>query len=169
MRTSILAILLAAGLATAVRAGDIPNRLPEAKVGEWLLFQDVSGARAGEQTRFSVVDIQGEGDDKTLTMRMEKFGPDGTEEESRDIEIKLDRFASRMAALEDKAKQISRERLTVKDKEFQVVAIAWDDDDPEREIRLWISPELPIGGLVKSWSSDPEFPAAELVDYGFQP
>jgi hypothetical protein len=151
-------------------SGEIPNRLPQARVGEWLLFQDVSGERSGEYTRFSIVDIKGEGDDKVLILRIEKLaGAEDGGDDVRDIEIRPSGFAGRIAELEKKATQITRGALTVRDSELDVVEVAFTDDDGVREFRLWVSDSAPIGGLVKTWCSDPDFPAAELVDYGFQP
>ncbi|MCL2000870.1 MAG: hypothetical protein FWG74_05505 [Planctomycetes bacterium] len=146
--------------------GSLPNRLDQVKAGEWLLLKDVSGARIGELTKFSVSEVKGEGADKVVVMTIDRYH-DEKIEETRDIEIPVSRYAERMAGLEARAKQIGRERLTIKDREIVVVTVTWDDDREPREIKLWLSDELPIGGLAKSWSSDPDFPAAELVDYGF--
>ena len=167
MRIAVLATILAMAAALGL-AADIPNRLPMAETGEWLLLRVVSGEKAGELVRFSVCETRGDGDDRVVVMRMEKLDQDGSISESRDIESPVARHAERLAELEAKAKQISRERMTVKDREITVVAVTWDDDEGSREFKLWVSGELPIGGVVKSWSSDPDFPAAELVDYGFR-
>ncbi|MDR1535849.1 MAG: hypothetical protein LBU64_12275 [Planctomycetota bacterium] len=163
----LLALLLAAAGAGG-RAGEIPNRLAKARIGEWALFQDVSaGEHSGDLTRFSVVDIRDGGEARTLVVRMEKLGPEGTAEESRDLEMILDEADRRTEELAARAKQVVSGQLLVGEREFPVVEVAWDDEDDSREIKIWLSEELPIGGLAKTWSSDPEFPAFELIDYGF--
>lgn len=168
MRGLLTALLLAlASVGAVAAAGELPNRMDKVKAGEWLLVKDVSGSRAGELTKFTVAEVKGAGADKVVVMKIERFGPDEKVQETRDVEIPVARYAERMAGLEAKAKQIGKERLTIKGKEIPVATVTWDDDKEPREFKLWLSEDLPIGGLAKSWSSDPEFPAAELVDYGF--
>ncbi len=169
LRGLMAALLFVALAAAGTSAGEIPNRLDQVKAGEWLLMRDVSGARTGELTKFSVSAVKGEGADKVLTLKIERYGPDEKVQETKEIEIPVSRYTERMAGLESKAKQIGRERLTVKGKEIPVVTVTWDDDKEPREFKLWLSDELPIGGVAKSWSSDQDFPAAEVEDYGFQP
>ena len=170
MRGFVIGLFLAVLPVAAGFSGEIPNRLPRARVGEWLLFRDVSGERSGEYTRFSIVDSRGEDDDKVLVLRIEKLaGAEDDGDDVRDIEIKPAGFTERVAELEKKATHITPGTLTVKDSEMAVVEVVFNDDDEDREFHLWISESAPIGGLVKTWCSDPEFPAAELVDYGFQP
>ena len=168
MRTFFAVILTFAVLAAGASAaeGGIPNRLNKAKVGEWVVLQDVSGEGRGERTRVSVIKAT----DDAVTIRREFL--DDADAESKEHEINFDRYNKRLSDLEAKAKQISRERLTIKDKEFMVQAVSWDGEDPEdaenrREFKIWVSSDLPIGGIAKIWSSDPNFPASEVVDYGF--
>lgn len=160
------AALLFAGAAAAAD-GDLPNRLEKAKVGEWLLFRDVSGDRNGELSKYSIIDVKGEGDAKTVVMRIEHLGPENEVVESRDVEIVLKQYNERRAGIMDRAKQIGRERLMVKDVEMPVTAVTIDSEDGGREFKFWVSTDLPVSGLVKTWSSDPGFRAIEIVDYGF--
>lgn len=170
MRGILLAFAaLAMFAAQAVAAdGAIVNRLDKAKVGEWVMMQDVSGDSVGEKTKVEVIAVR----DGMVVIKREHYDENGAVSDSKEHEIKLDRYAQRMADLQEKAKQISRERLTVKDKEMTVQAVSWDDEDPDdadarREFKIWVSEDLPIGGIAKTWSSDPGFPAAEVIDYGF--
>ena len=169
MRKTMLACIMILGVVGAANAADdaIPHRLARAKVGEWVLLRDVSGDRAGETTKFSVTEVKGSGDEAIVVLKKEEFDRDGKAADTKDIEIPIARYNTRIAGLEDKAKQISRERLMVKDKEITVVAVTWDDEENSRELKIWVSDEIPTGGIVKTWSSDPEFPAFELIDYGF--
>jgi len=162
---AFVAAVMLCGLTIAAE-GVIPRRLAEAKAGEWVLLRDVSGENAGETIKFTVVEIK-DGEDKVVSMRSERYGEDGTVIETKDFEFPLSKYLERTEKLEDKAKQIGRERLTVKDKEIAVTAVSWDDEEETREYKLWISEDIPVGGIVKTWSSDPDFPAAELIDFGF--
>lgn len=169
MRRTLLTLAAIAVLTVAASAaeGSIPNRLGKAKAGEWVMMQNVAGDGAGTKTKVSVTEVK----DGVVFIKREIFDRDGNVEDEFQHEIPLDRYDARLAELEGKAKQISRERLAVKDKELSVVAISWDGDPeegkPEREFKIWVSEELPIGGIAKTWSSDNDFPAAEVIDYGF--
>lgn len=161
-----LFMLCVAGIAVSAE-GAIPNRMGLVKPGEWLLMQEVAGPNAGDRVKFEAVEVRGSGADAVVVIRGQRFSG-GEETESREIEIPVARYGQRLAELEDKAKQISRERLVVKDAEITVFAVSWDDEAEEpHEFKIWVSRDVPLGGIVKSWSSDPEFPAAEIIDYGF--
>lgn len=171
MRKTLLTLAAFAVLASVAAAADgaIPNRLGKAKVGEWAMLQNVAGDDIGRKTKVSVIEVK----DGVVVIKRELFNADGTPDEVIQHEIPLERYNARLADLEGKAKQISRERLTVKDKEFSVVAVSWDGDAgedgaPAPEFKIWVSADLPIGGIAKIWSSSPDFPAADVVDYGFE-
>ena len=170
MRTIALSLLLAIGLLVPAASAEsaIPSRLDKAKAGEWVVMRDISVGGEEEIMRISVSAVR-EGNPKVVVLKRERLAPDGSVEESKEMELDLDSYAERVRGLEDKAKQISRERLTVKDKELTVYAVSWDDerDDVVREFKIWVSEDLPIGGIAKFWCSDPEMPSAEVVDYGF--
>lgn len=170
MRRLALSLIICLSVAGTALSTDsvVPFRLPHAKVGEWALFLDTSGSKPGEQFRFSVSEVKGSGADSVVVILYERFDPAGELTDEREIELNLAEMEKRSQELEDKAKQISRERMTIKDQEMTVWAISWDDEDNDREFKIWISEDLPVGGLAKSWSSDPEIPAAELIDYGFE-
>lgn len=158
----MMTFALAFAVALSAAAGDIPSRLGRAKAGEWVEMRNTAGDNAGEKVRISVAEVKGEGDDAVVVLKMEP-----SEGESRTIELPIARHKARMADLEEKAKQVSRERLTVKGKEISVYAVVWDDEENNREFKLWLSEDIPVGGIVKSWSSDPDVPAGEVVDFGF--
>lgn len=164
-----VAVLVVVSLSCAAADTALPRNLATAEVGEWTLMKDIAGETRGETTRYSVVEVRGDGEDKVVVLRRERYGDDNTVVETRDLDIPVARYSQRLADLEGKAKQVSRENLTVKEEEVPVYAVTWDhvgEDGESQEIKLWLSPSVPVGGLVKSWSSDPAFPAAELVDYG---
>ena len=162
------ALMLSA--APAVAGDIIPIPLVTAKVGEWVLLRDVSGDKAGALVRYTVSERTGTGDDEKVVLRRETLGQDGDAEETRTIDINLAHYKERFHSLEDKAKQISRERMRVKDNEINVIAVAWDHEDEKtgetREFKIWLSDELPVGGMARFWCSDPAFPATEITDFG---
>ncbi|MCC8165103.1 MAG: hypothetical protein LIQ31_02865 [Planctomycetes bacterium] len=159
--------LAVATAAVAVDGPEIPNRLPQAKAGEWVLMQGTSGDNMGVRNRVTVTAVT----DGVVSLKRERLGEDGTVEETNSFDLNLDRLASRNADLRERATAIDTETIFVNDKEFSVVAVSWKGDPAEdgnvREFKIWISPDLPVGGLAKTWSSDHDFPSSEIVDYGF--
>lgn len=171
MRRFALIVPLLLAFAVGASAADrmLPNHLVNAKPGEWVVMRDIAGDNAGEFSRFIILERKGEGDDAVVTMRRERLNEAGEVTESRDFDINLARHAKRLAELEDKAKQISREHITINDKTYNVYAVTWDHEGKDgqvSEMKMWVSDEIPGGGMVKIWSSNPNFPAAELVDSG---
>lgn len=170
-RIALMAAFLSALALPAPAADKLTMPLLTAKVGEWTVHRDVSGDKTGEMTRYKLVDRSGSGDDEAVTIRREVLGDDGKALEMRDIQINLARYKQRVQGLEEKAKQISFERMQVKDREVETVAVTWDQDSEDgqsREFKIWTSKDVPLGGMVRFWCSDPAFPATELVDYGWE-
>lgn len=170
MRKSLIAVaaFLALSMFVAAGAADyvIPNRLAKAVAGEWTLMQTVAGDHMGEKIRFSVKSVIGVGEDAVVLIANERLDADGAVAEVDEVEVPLSRYAAKLRELEDNAKQVSRERLTIGDAAYTVYAVTWDDEESGREMKIWISDDIPVGGLMKSWSSDAAFPAVELVDFG---
>ncbi|MCD8139669.1 MAG: hypothetical protein LUE17_07815 [Planctomycetaceae bacterium] len=168
MRTLFLTVA-AVCFATFAMAADatIPNRFDQVKPGEWIVMQDVSGGdRAGERNRISVVSVA----DGVITIRREHYAADGSLIETKEHALDIARITERQAALQTRATSITPGFITVKDKEIPVVAVAFkgeNGEDADREYMIWVSADLPLGGLAKTWCSDAEFPQAEVVDYGF--
>ncbi|MCD8351335.1 MAG: hypothetical protein LUC93_12070 [Planctomycetaceae bacterium] len=168
MRTLFLTLVAVSFAAVAMAAETtIPNRLDQVKAGEWVLMQDVSGGdRAGERNRISVVSVA----DGVINLKREHYAADGSLIETKEHSLDIARMKERQAGLQTRATSITPGFITVKDQEIAVVAVAFkgeNGDDAEREFMIWLSPDLPISGLAKTWCSDAEFPQAEVVDDGF--
>lgn len=162
---SFLAGLLFAGAAVAV---DIPNRIASAKVGEWVLMEDVSGEESGEATKVTLTAVDGEG----FTVLRETIDADGAVVETKEDTVSFADYNKRMEGMAARAEEITEEFVFIGGKEYPVVAVRViagekDENGNDREFKVWISPDLPIGGVAKTWSSDVNFPSAEVVDFGF--
>ncbi len=164
--------LLTLGLITVTAAAtdftQIPNRLPQAKVGEWVLMQNVSGDNQGDTVKITVTKVE----NGAVTVKREHLDADGNVTSVKEHDMNLAKINARVADLQKKAKFIGEETLYIKDQPFETVAVAWDGDENDdkkagRQFKLWVSPKLPIGGMAKSWSSDSKFPSYEVLDYGF--
>ncbi len=169
MRKSILFLAtLILSASAAVAADCIPNRICLAKTGEWVLMTDVSGEESGEQTKVTLTAVGAE----SFTVKREHIAADGTVAETIDTTITLADYNRRMNEMAARAKSVTDEFVVIGDTEYPVVAVHILSDKPDangnpREFKVWISDKLPIGGIAKTWSSDPAFPSAEVVDFGF--
>ena len=169
MRTLVFSLLAALVFGSAAIAADaVPNRIAKAKVGEWVLMQDVSGDDSGELTKVTLLAIDGD----SFTVKREHIDAAGAVVESKEHVVKLDAYNKRMADMAARAKETTQEFVVIKDKQYPVTAVyviseTKDADGNDREFKIWLSEELPIGGVAKTWSSDVKLPSAEVIDFGF--
>ncbi len=168
MRTVILTFAAAFLFAAAARAVDIPNPLADAVPGEWVLMEDVSGEETGERTKVTLTAIDAE----RFTICLEHIDADGAVVERNEHTFPLAEHNRRMAEMAANAKETAEDFVFIGDAEYPTVSVhvVTDDKDADgnaREFKLWISDSLPIGGLAKTWSSDPKLPDAEVIDFGF--
>ncbi len=167
MRRYMLAVLFVLGLAGTVSAANfnlVPNALRYAKVGEWTLLQNVENPT--DQVKISIVGRECENNEEVVILKREEYAEDGTIAETTERRIRMSRYQERLDKLDQRADRISREKMTIADKEITVWVIEWEDTEKDREIKIWLSYDIPAGGFVRIWSSDPEFPTYELVEYG---
>ena len=78
----------------------------------------------------------------------------------------------RSAGLRQRATSIEPGFVMIKDREIPVVAVSFSGDGKDgsganREFIIWLSNEIPAGGIAKTWCSDADFPQAEVIDFGF--
>ena len=152
-----------AGTVSAANFNLVPNALRYAKPGEWVLLQNVENPK--DQVRVSVVSRECEGNEEVVVIKREEYAEDGTIAEVKDRRIKMSRYQERLDKLDQRADRISREKMTVGEKEITVYVIEWEDTEKDREIKIWLSYDIPAGGFVRIWSSDPECPTYDLVEY----
>ncbi len=141
--------------------------IPAEGIGEWALMEDVSGD-AVERTKFTLLRIDGE----SFTVKREHMDESGAVVETMEHTVSFADYNKRLEGMAARAKEVTREFVIVKDREIPVTAVhivsdTKDGNGDDREFKLWISDEIPLGGLAKTWSSDPAFPSAEVVDFGF--
>jgi hypothetical protein len=169
MRKMILTLFAFAMCFTAAAEDSFPNRMSQAKVGEWVLMEDVSGADIGEKTKVTVTKVA----DGVITVKREHLDENGNIAETKEHDIPLANYNQRMDSIKSRATSVSKEFVVIKDKEYPVTAVEFvsisskTEDGGEREFKIWFTDELPIGGVAKIWCSDTDFPSAEVIDFGF--
>lgn len=146
----------------------IPNPLADAKAGEWVLMEDVSGEESGEAIKVTLVAV----DDASVTMRIEDIDADGVVAATREHVIPRAFFDKGREDMRKNLIEVTDDFVVIKGKEYPVVAVRYTAHIPARggdpvEFKMWISDEIPVTGIAKSWSSDVKFSAGEVVDFGF--
>ena len=167
MRTVFLSFLVMLGLtATSVAAefNLVPNPLTKAKVGEWVLLSNLSVP--GETVKITVVGRVCEENQQVIVLKREHIDAEGKVGETLERRVKLSSYQDRLDKLDQKADRISREKMLVKDRNITVYVIEWQDTEHDRDVKVWLSNDIPVGGFVRIWSSDPEFPTYEILDFG---
>lgn len=162
----LMALTLTAAAAVAVDAEDIPNRTSQIQPGEWIILQDTSGETT-DTNRITVLDRQGD----MIKLRREHFDGEGKLVETTESELDLNRYRRRMENARDKAMEVTEEFITIGDKEHEVYGLLWEDADKrtgeKHQFKVLVSPELPISGVARFWTSNPEAFVADVIDYGF--
>lgn len=167
MRKALMTFAAVFCLAAAALAAEynlVPNRLSSAKAGEWVLLSNLSDP--SEKVKISVVSRECEGNEPVVVVRRERLDAEGKAADTMERRVRLSRYQDRLDKLDQKADRISREKMTINDRLITVYVIEWEDQEKDREVKVWLSNDIPVGGFVRIWSSDPNFPTYELVDYG---
>lgn len=160
--TVLMALVLAAGVhAAEAGAPAIPNRAGLIKPGEWVLMRHITPGGAEETSKATVTAVEG----GTVTLTHEVFGADGEVLESNERTMNAAEMGARVDAIAKSAGSVTAETLMVKDAEIPVVVVNWTGNG--QEFKAWISPDIPVTGLAKFWTSDANIPGAEIIDYGF--
>lgn len=167
MRYLMIMLLAVVGVAFTAQAAEynlVPNRLSQAKAGEWVLLGNLSAP--GERVKITVTDRACENGEWVVGLKREHIDEEDNVTEANDRRIKLSRYQKRIDDLDQRADRISREKMTIKDRNITVYVIEWEDVEKDREVKIWLSNDIPVGGFVRIWSSDPEFPTYEIIDFG---
>jgi hypothetical protein len=158
--------LLSLSAALAAEYNLVPNRLSQAKVGEWVVLGNVQ--EPGETVKTIVQAVECDDTGAVVVLRRETLDAEGKVTDSTERRVSLSRYQDRLDKLDQKADRISREKMLVKDSEITVYVVEWVDEESGREMKLWSSYAIPVGGFVKIWSSDPELATYEIVDFGWE-
>lgn len=167
MRKAIFMFLALFTLAFAASAAEynlVPNRLASAKPGEWATLGNLSDP--GELVKVSVVDKVCENGEWVVVVKREHIDAEGKVVDTKERRVRMSKYQDRLDKLDQRADRISRERMTINDRNITVYVVEWEDAENDREIKIWLSHDIPVGGFVRIWSSDPDFPTYEIVDYG---
>ena len=168
MRRTLILLAAVFCLASAGLAAEfnlVPNRLARTKAGEWVILANLSNP--DEKVKISVTGVECEGAEQVVVIvRQNLDADDNAVGEGVERRVKMSGYQDRLDKLDQRAHRISREKTSFNDRDITVYVVEWEDEEEDREIKIWLSYDIPVGGFVRIWSSDPDFHTYELVDYG---
>lgn len=148
-----LAVCVCLGLA-AVMAEDngilVPNRLANAKVGEWASYR----LPDGYIQKLTVAKRLGSGPEALVTVKIENIY-DGEVVTVHEItqEAGESPTAPRIPAEEGMTVSVRKDSATVKDKTYPVTIVQLDrytgDEEDDRSTEWWSTPDIPVFGIIK--------------------
>lgn len=162
----LLIFAFAVGVAFAADTSAIPDRTGRIQPGEWIILQDTSGDST-DTNKITVLDRKGD----VLKLRREHFDSDGNLVGTTEHELDLKKFAERAQSVKGKAIEVTDEFIMIDEEGHEVVGVLWEDTDKDsgqkHQYKVLVSENIPISGVVRYWSSNPDAPSADVVGYGF--
>lgn len=166
----ILVLLVAFGLvaasAVAVDASSVPSRLDKIQPGEWIILQDTSGDST-DTNKITVTARNG----NIVKLRREHYDADGKLVETTEHDFDIAKYAARSADVKSKALEITEEFMMIDEEGHDVFGILWEDNDKKtgekHQYKVLVSPNLPLAGIARFWTSNPNTPTADVIGYGF--
>ncbi len=135
----------------------VPNRLATAQVGEWASYQ----LQSGYIQKHTVTKRDGSGPDAMVTVLVENYYDDELVD-SREITQEAGEPMHLAEAPEGSEIDVDIETMTILGRSMQVWSIEIDYDD-DKDVEWYISPDVPVFGLIKQESDRGE--DYVLVDY----
>ncbi len=137
--TIALALFFMMGVAGAFDAIELPNPADNLDVGQWASYSIM-----GATQKQTVVKIEGEGDERMVTIAFESFMDDQTNRIERVISV-MDLMPDSENLLAD-GTAVSRETRTIGGREIDVIVLSADGEDGLS--KLVVSHAVPISAVV---------------------
>ncbi len=167
----LAALILVA--ATAVAAGAeaaapdlaaLPKPLKDARVGQWVQYRIITLFGSAEQKQ-TLMGIEGEGDERVLTIKSEMTIDDELVDERTDAITYKQALEEQERALRDSGQiRIKNAALDFKGGRYDVVEVDFVQDD--KRCVLYLSEKVPLIGMIRMTMEEREEPVMELVDFG---
>lgn len=152
-----------AGVARAEEAA-LPNPLKSVKVGQWVKLRMFTLFGYAEQVQ-RVVNIQGEGDDRVITVQTE-VSADGEVVNSEETSIAYQQAVNEQMTAFDDAESVKYSNITTTVNGKQMSAVQVDFVQDGQKCVLVLSEEVPLTGMVCIEIEGMDEPAMELLDFG---
>lgn len=153
--------LVAASTLCAADLGKIPTPMKRAKVGQWVVYKVMGGM----EQKQSITAIEGEGDARVVTVKMEMLmngQPQMTQEQKIPLKDAVNSATSPWANSPDV--KISEGKVAVKGKQVDGVIVEYSASGIAS--KLYMSDAVPVSGIVKMETTAMPEPLMEVVDFG---
>lgn len=150
--------------ASASAIAALPNPLKDAKVGQWVQYRinTLFGTADQKQT---LVGIEGEGDERVLTIKSEMSIDDELVDERTDAITYKQALEEQEKALADSGEvSVKNVSLEFKGNTYDVVEVDFIQD--EKHCVLYLSEKVPLVGMIRMTMEGQDGPVMELVDFG---
>lgn len=162
----LMTLCLIATAASAIDAASVPNRTPKIQPGEWILLQDTSGETT-DTNKITVLDRTGD----IVTLRREHFDENGALIDTSESTMDLAKYNQYAQGIKAKATDVTEEFIVIDDVGHDVYGLLWEGESKntgeKHQYKVLVSPDLPIAGVARFWTSDPDSPTADVIGYGF--
>lgn len=158
--TSLFAVL-AFGLALAADFSKIPNALENAQVGQWVAYTSMGGT----EQKQSIVKIEGEGEERVITIKTEiTMGGQTVQETENAIAMKDVKEQQKAAWEADPDVKITDTTVSAGGKDYKAVLIETTNEGVVT--KLYMSADVPVTGIVQMESSMLPGPIMVIKDFG---
>ncbi|MCD8349790.1 MAG: hypothetical protein LUC93_04180 [Planctomycetaceae bacterium] len=145
----------------AVDFSKIPDTTKNAKVGQWATYSTA----AGMSQKQTITEITGEGDDRVFTVRLDIMMGDNVIQSTDTVTSLRESKAQQAAAMEaDPDVKITDVKVNAAGKEIDAVLVEFVAGGITT--KMYMSEEIPVGGIVKIESSAMAQPLMEITGYG---
>lgn len=163
---ALIVFCITAVTAAAVDVSSIPNRTRQIQPGEWILLQDTSG-ESTDTNKITVLDRNGD----IIKLRREHYDDNGVLINSTESEMDLAKYDQRANDIKAKAIGVTEEFMMIGDTGHEVYGLLWENADKntgeKHQYKVLVSPDLPIAGVARFWTSNPNSPTADVIGFGF--
>lgn len=154
-------VLMSLNASFAADFSKIPDATKNAKVGQWVAYN----AMGGMTQKQTITKIEGEGDDRVLTIKMEvMMGENVVQESEMQISLRESKAQQEAAIKADPDFKISDVKVNAAGKEIDAVLI--ESTTGGITTKMYMSEKIPVGGIVKVESSAMPQPLMEVKEYG---
>lgn len=153
-------VVCACGLAQAADFSSIPNPLKNVKADQWVSYT----AMGGVEQKQTVTKVEGEGDDRVVTINME-FLMNGNVMQAQETKISLKDANAEQEAAWKADPNIKVSEVTVNAAGKDIKATLIETTEQGITTKLYLSEEIPVSGIVKMESSALTEPLMVVKDY----
>ncbi len=167
---AVVLVCLTLAVAAGAVAGDsavaaLPNPLKHVQPGQWVVYriQTLFGELIQKQT---VLDVAGQGDERTFTIKTEMSVDDEVMDERTDTVTYERALEEQEEALKQAGNvDIAARKISFKGRDIDAVEVSFTDGEGQK-CRLYLSENVPLVGVIRMEIEGQEEPSMELVDFG---